>query len=57
METDRIRMELDLDNTFLPHFKSNTDTNSDILGYEYKTDVSDSDINLIYELKFSYFLY
>ena len=46
---------------FLPHFKSNTDTDSDILGYEYKTDVSDSDsnsdINLIYELTFSYFLY
>ena len=45
----------------LPHFKSNTDTESDILGYEYKTDVSDSDsnlyIDLIYELTCSYFLY
>ena len=41
----------------LPHFKSNMDTDSDILGYEYKTDVSDSDsnsdIDLIYELTFS----
>ena len=37
------------------------DMNSDIFGYEYKTDASDldtnSDIDLIYELTFSYFLY
>ena len=42
---------------FFPHFKSNTDTNSNILGYECETDVSDSDsnsdIDLIYELTFS----
>ena len=35
------------------------DTDSDILEYEYKTDVSDlnsnSDIDLIYDLTFSYF--
>ena len=46
---------------FLPYFKSNTDTDSDIVGYECKTDASDSDsnsdIDLIYELTFSHFLY
>ena len=44
---------------FLSHFKSNTDL--DILGYECKTDASDSDsnsdIDLIYELTFNYFIY
>ena len=29
----------------LSHFKSNTDTDSDILGYECKTDAADSDSN------------
>ena len=43
----------DSNSIFLPHFKSNTDTNSDILGYECKTDASNSDIDLIYELTFS----
>ena len=46
---------------FLPHFKSNTNTNLDIFGYECKTGVSNSDsnsdIDLIYKLTFSYFLY
>ena len=53
-------MESNLNN-FLPHFKSNTDIDSNILRYEYKRDASNSDsnsdIDLIYELTFSYFLY
>jgi hypothetical protein len=28
---------------YLPHFISNSDTNTDIIKYEYKTDISNSD--------------
>ena len=46
---------------FLLYFNSNTDTNSDIFEYEYKTDTLDSDSNSdiysIYEMIFCYFLY
>jgi hypothetical protein len=28
---------------YLPHFISNSDTNSNIIEYEYKTDISNSD--------------
>jgi hypothetical protein len=44
MKTDRIRVESDPDITFLPHFNTNTNINSDIFKYEYKTDVSDLDL-------------
>jgi hypothetical protein len=30
---------------YLPYFNSNTDTNTNIVGYEYKTDSSDSDLH------------
>jgi len=52
---DRICMESDSDSIFLLYFKSNTNTNSTIVGYKYKMNVSD--IDLIYELTFYYFLY
>jgi hypothetical protein len=42
METDWIRMELNSNNTFLPHIYSNTNTYLNVLEYEYKTDVSNS---------------
>jgi hypothetical protein len=66
----RIHIESDLDSIFyriltpirirIRIFNSNTDTNSDILEYECKTDGSDSDSNSdiysIYRIIFSYFL-
>ena len=36
MESDRIRMESDPDNTFLPYFNSDTDSDSDVVGYDAK---------------------
>jgi outer membrane usher protein FimD/PapC len=30
---------------YLPYFNSNTDTNTNIVGYEYKTDSSNSDLH------------
>jgi hypothetical protein len=45
---------------FLPHFNLNTDINSDVLKYKYKTDISDSDSNSniysIYRIIFNYFI-
>jgi hypothetical protein len=43
METDQIRMESDSDNTFYYIFTWNTNMDSNVLEYEYKTDVSNSD--------------
>jgi hypothetical protein len=43
MEIDRICMESDSDNTFFITFYSNTNTVSNVLEYEYKTDVSNSE--------------
>ena len=53
-------LESDSDSSFY-HILNHMDTDSDIFGYECKMDASDSDsnsnIHLIYELTFRYFLY
>ena len=38
-DTDEIESEYHL----LPHFNSDTNTNADLIGYEYKTDSSNPD--------------
>ena len=40
-DTDEIRSECHL----LPHFNPDTNANADLVGYEYKTDSSNSDSN------------
>ena len=41
-DTDEIGSECH----FLPHFNRDTNTNADLIGYEYKTDSSNPDTNL-----------
>jgi hypothetical protein len=51
-------MESDSDNTFLSHFYMNTNTDSSVLEYEYKTDSNSythSYIYLIWKTTFSNF--
>jgi hypothetical protein len=61
MEKDRIHMQLDSDNTFLPYFYSNINTISNVLEYKYKMDVSNSkthsDNYSIWKTTFTNFLY
>ena len=41
-DTDEIRSKCHI----LPHFNSDTNANADLIGYEYKTDGSNTDSNL-----------